>query len=120
VHEHRHALAVQQPAQRAAHDVDDAPGLRVERTPEHLLGDAQRELDGLALERLRGPLPLGLEAASAIPAAKPASRAAAASASRSTCGTGGAAMAPGIVAATTSTSGSSGGSSKGSGPAATR
>src|SRR4051812_46005765 len=46
VHEQRDAAALDQPPQRAAHDVDDQLGLDGQRRGEHLLGDAQAQLDG--------------------------------------------------------------------------
>src|SRR3954469_6337774 len=49
VHEDEHALAVQQPAQRAGDVVDHELGLGDQRRAHDLLGDAQRELDGGAL-----------------------------------------------------------------------
>src|SRR4051812_46987752 len=49
VHEHRHALAVHQAAQRALHVVEDELGRGGERRTHDLLGDAQRELDGRTL-----------------------------------------------------------------------
>ena len=48
-----HALALDEPAQRAAHDVDDPLGLGVQRGAKRLLGDLQRQLDG-ARARTRG------------------------------------------------------------------
>ena len=55
VDEHGDAVAVDEPAQRAAHAVEHPLGLDVERARENLLGERQREIDGLALER-RGHL----------------------------------------------------------------
>jgi hypothetical protein len=46
------ALAVEQPAQCAAHDVDDPLGLDLQGSGDDLLGDRQRELGGARLGAL--------------------------------------------------------------------
>src|SRR3954465_3993528 len=45
MHEHHHALSVHEPAQRALDVVEDELGTGGERRADHLLRDAQRELD---------------------------------------------------------------------------
>jgi len=45
-------LALEQPAQAAADDVDDVLGAHLERGAQRLLGDAQREVDRVVLDRL--------------------------------------------------------------------
>src|SRR4051812_31868842 len=59
VHEDRDAVALDEPAQRAAHDVDDALGPGVERPGQRLLGDLQREVDGGDLDGRGDALALG-------------------------------------------------------------
>ncbi len=100
VHEDRHALALDEAAQRAAHDVHDALRVGVQRAGEGLLGDAQPEVHGRALDGVgdlvaRGGEPFrggrsrrrgrrrAMPGASALPAAKPSSCAAARMASAS-------------------------------------
>ena len=61
VHEHGHALAVDEPAQRAANDVDDDRRLGSELAGEHLLGDLQGELDGGLLDRGRDEVTFALD-----------------------------------------------------------
>ncbi len=56
VDEDEHAVALDQAAQRAAHDVDHAFGLRRERPGDDALGQGQRKLDGLRLDVVGGLL----------------------------------------------------------------
>src|SRR5919198_170456 len=51
VDEDQDAITLDQPAQRAAHDLDHELAVDRERGAERLLGDAQRQLDGLGLDR---------------------------------------------------------------------
>src|SRR3954471_2669705 len=59
VDEDGHAVALDDAAQRAAHDVDDALGLGGDRAGQRLLGDAQTQLDGGGLDGGRHAVALG-------------------------------------------------------------
>ena len=73
VHQHGHPLALDDAAQRAAHRLDDQRGLDGDRAADHLLGQEQREVDGVRLEALGGGQLLALQrrrARSASPRAR--------------------------------------------------
>ena len=61
VDEDQHAVALDQAAQRAAHGLDDELGIGRDGGADGLLGDPQREVDGVGLDRGRGVGAQGLK-----------------------------------------------------------